>query len=88
MTQSKPELTKQEWAAIVAALKTKAKSPVVAGDRMWIAHLREIKQAILDGEGLSLNENDWVEVYYALVDCDAEQALVEKIGPDAINMWE
>jgi hypothetical protein len=81
------DLTKQEWAGIVAALKAKIKSPVVAGDRMWVAHLREIKQAILDGEAGSLNENDWVEVYYALVDCDGEQTLVEKIGPDATNMW-
>ena len=54
----------------------------------WRAHLREIKQAIADGEQASLNEQDWAEIYYAIVDGDSEQDLAEKIGPDGRNMIE
>ena len=83
-------LTATDWMRITLALKSKLKSPVVQGrDREsldWRAHLREIKQAIADGEQASLNEQDWAEIYYAIVDGDSEQDLAEKIGPDGRNM--
>jgi hypothetical protein len=85
-------LTATDWMRIVLALKSKLKSPVVQGNdresRDWRCHLREIKQAIADSEQASLNEQDWVEVYYAIVDSDSEQDLAEKIGPDGKSMIE
>jgi hypothetical protein len=85
------ELGATDWMRIVLALKGKLKSPVVqGGDREskdWRAHLREIKQAIADGEQASLNEQDWAEIYYAL-DAFAETDLIDKIGPDGKNMIE
>ena len=50
----KPTLNTNEWMQVVAALKSKMKSPVTAGgdreSREWRAHLREIRQAIIDDE--------------------------------------
>ena len=82
-------LTAQDWMTIVDGLKAKLKSATVAGSdresRAWRAHLRAIKQAIIDGEHASLNEQDWAEVFYAL-DYAGGEYLAEKIGPDGKNM--
>lgn len=80
-----PTLDASEWAQIVEALKSKREAAVTQGrDR---AYLEEIRHVIGDGEQASLNEQDWAEIYYALVDGDvADQAIVEKIGPDGKNM--
>ncbi len=67
------ELTATDWMRITLALKRKLKS------------LREIKQAIADGEQASLNEQDWAEIFYAL-DAESERDLIAKIGPDGRNM--
>jgi hypothetical protein len=78
----KPTLDANEWIQIVVALKSKMESlpPQQA------TYLREINDAIIGGEQTSLNEQDWAEIYCALVDGDAEQAIAEKIGPDGKNM--
>jgi hypothetical protein len=74
---------------IVDGLKAKLKSATVKGSdreaREWRAHLREIKRAICDGEKASLNERDWVEIYYSL-DYTGGEDVARKIGPDGKNM--
>jgi hypothetical protein len=81
-------ITPLEWTQIVSSLKAKIKSPVTAGNdresKDWRNHLREIKQAIVDGEQASLNEQDWAEIYYSLEVEEAE--LLAKLGPDGRNM--
>jgi hypothetical protein len=81
-------ITNLEWTQIVSSLKAKIKSPVTAGSdresKDWRNHLREIKQAIVDGEQASLNAEDWTEIYYSI---DAEESeLLSKLGPDGCNM--
>jgi hypothetical protein len=88
-------LTADDWSTIIEGLRYKIKSACVAGtDReavTWRAHLREIKQAIRDGEHASLNASDWVEIYYALDEVRMRGkslggAVAAKIGPDGQYM--
>jgi hypothetical protein len=82
-----PELNQSQWMRVVLALKGKLNSPVVAGNdpesREWRAHLRAIKQTIVNGEYPILDERDWTEIYYCLDDYSELQTL---IGPDGTNM--
>ena len=69
----KPILDANEWMQIVAALKSKMESlpPQQA------AYLREINDAIIDGEQASLNEQDWAEIYCALADGACRQLFAD-----------
>jgi hypothetical protein len=78
----KPALDANEWTQIVAALRSKMESL----PSQQATYLREISEAIIDGEQASLNEQDWAEIYCAMVDGDADQSIGEKIGPDGKNM--
>lgn len=82
-------ITPTDWMRIMLALKSYLKSPTVQGnDREsldWRRHLRDIRQAITDGEQASLNREDWAEIFYSLRD-ESEEDLRRKIGPDGLYM--
>lgn len=82
-----PEISQAQWMRIVLAIKGKLKSPVVAGrdeeSVSWRAHLRTIKQTIVNGEYPILDSRDWTEIYYCL---DDDSELQTIIGTDGQNM--
>lgn len=86
---TRPTITEEEWKDIGAAIRLKLKSPVVSGgdheSRTWRSHLATILEEIGSHE-YDFNNEDWVEIYYSVVDSDANQNIVAKIGPDACNM--
>lgn len=87
---ARPTLTAEEWADVAIALQTKMDSPSAAGDdhltRTWRSHLATLIEEV-NAHEYDFNADDWVEIYYAVVDSDANQNIAAKIGPDGTNMW-
>lgn len=86
---TRPTLTAEEWADVAIALQTKMDSPSAAGDdhltRTWRSHLATLIEEV-NAHKYDFNADDWVEIYYAVVDSDANQNIAAKIGPHGTNM--